>query len=93
MSVLVRRRVVVLLGALFVLYFSYELASGYLHTRSVQRRHTELEVRHAALVKQNEDLKIRLTEVRSNEFIELTARDKLGLVKPGETAYRIIKED
>ena len=82
-----------MLGVLFILYFGYELISGYIHTRSVLRRHAELEVRHAALVKQNKDLQIRLTEGRSSEFIELNARDKLGLVKPGETAYKIIKED
>ena len=93
MRVPIRRKVIVSLGVLFILYFGYELASGYIHTQSVLRRHLELEARYAALVKQNEDLRIRLTEVRSNEFIELNARDRLGLVRPGETAYKIVKED
>jgi cell division protein FtsB len=93
MSTLVGRGIIVLLGAVFIVYFAYELVSGYIHTQSVPRRHAGLKAKYEDLIRQNENLRIRLTEVRSSEFIELTARDKLGLVRPGETAYKIVKED
>lgn len=35
--------------------------------------------------KKNEELKVKLQEAQSREFIEKIARDKLGLAKEGET--------
>ena len=83
----------VLLVAACVLYFGFELARGYFRGQTVWRRYAALEARYAELLKQNQDLQIRLTEARSDAFIELNARDKLGLARPGETAYKIVEED
>ena len=93
MNALVKRRIIVLLGVLCVLYFGWALVSGYFQARSVLRRYAALELRQAELARQNTELKIRLAETQSAEFIELYARDRLGLVRPGETAYKIVKED
>ncbi|GBR76965.1 hypothetical protein NO2_1431 [Candidatus Termititenax persephonae] len=67
--------------------------AGYWRGRELRRSYAELEARYAELLWQNEDLQIRLTETRSDGFIELAARDKLGLVRPGETAYKIVVEE
>ncbi len=40
----------------------------------------------------NQHLKSQLENIKTNQFIEQQARDKLGLVKPGETIV-IISED
>ena len=41
---------------------------------------------------ENEELKVQLTYVKSNEFVESQARDKLFLVKPGESAVIVPPE-
>jgi cell division protein FtsB len=87
------RRWLVVLTVAGVLYCGFELARGYLRGQMVWQRYAALESRYAELLKQNQDLKIKLTEARSAAFIELNARDKLGLVRPGETAYKIVEED
>ena len=56
-------------------------------------RYAAVESRYMTLQKTNQDLHIKLDGARSNEFIELNARSRLGLVRPGETAYKIVKED
>ncbi len=43
----------------------------------------------AALQKKNSDLKRKLAEVDSSEFIEQQARDKLNMAKDGETVVII----
>ena len=83
----------IILAAVGVFCFGFELARGYFRGQMVWRRYAALESRYAELLKQNHDLKIRLTEARSDAFIELNARDKLGLVRAGETAYKIVEED
>jgi len=40
----------------------------------------------------NKELKIKLTQIQSPDFIEQQARDKLGLGKPGETVVIIPEE-
>lgn len=52
------------------------------------RRRDILRVREAqlaALVKQNEELTRKLSDVQSNAYVERVARDKLGFVKDGES--------
>jgi cell division protein FtsB len=93
LSTSVGKRWLALLAAVGVLYFGFELARGYWRGQMVWQRYAALESRSAELLRQNQDLKIKLTEARSAAFIELNARDKLGLVRAGETAYKIVEED
>jgi len=93
MNIYLKRRLLVLALGLFILYFCYGLIGGYFRSQALLVRYTLLEARYAALQKTNQELHIRLAGARSDEFIELNARDRLGLVKPGETAYKIVKED
>jgi len=47
----------------------------------------EAEQNLSNLEEKNRQLQERLKEVKSPEFIEKEAREKLGLAKPGETVY------
>ena len=79
--------------SLFILFLGGDVVGSYLRGLELQRNYALLERRYHDLLRQNQDLQIRLTETRSDGFIELTARDKLGLVRPGETAYKIVVEE
>ncbi|MEA4883361.1 MAG: septum formation initiator family protein [Clostridia bacterium] len=39
------------------------------------------------------ELKKEIAEASSNQYVEKAARDKLGLVKPGETLYLVAEPD
>ena len=64
-----------------------------MHNKSIMWRYTEAQKQLAREEEKLSDLKIKLEQVHDPEFIELTARDKLGLVAPGEIAFKIVKED
>jgi cell division protein FtsB len=74
-------------------YFFVSLVTGFFHNKKILQRYTEIQKRYEAVVRRNQELKAKLRQVHSDAFIEVTARDKLGLVRPGEVAYKIVKED
>ncbi len=43
-----------------------------------------------SMQKQNEALKERIKQIKSLEYVERYAREKMGLVKPGEKAYVVL---
>lgn len=67
--------VIVLISLLKTIYKTYQ--SG--------KRLSTLGVEVESLEKEKEDLEKILAERKSDEFVEKEARDKLNLVKPGET--------
>ncbi len=87
------RRLLVLLAVIVTAYFVCGLINGYFQNKRVLHRYAEVQKSYEATLKLNQELKAKLIRIREDDFIELTARDRLGLVKPGETAYKIIKED
>jgi cell division protein FtsB len=93
MNIYVKRRLLILALGLFIIYVAFELVSGYFRGRAVLQRYAALELRKSVLQKANQELRLKLAETQSASFIELNARDRLGLVKPGETAYKIIEEE
>jgi cell division protein FtsB len=93
MNIYVKRRLLILALGLFISYVAYELVNGYFRGRTVLKRYAALELRKSALRKTNQELRLKLAEAQSAGFIELNARARLGLVKPGETAYKIIEEE
>lgn len=52
-----------------------------------QERIAALEQRKAALVTENQSLTQQIEYTKTDEYIEREARQKLGLVKPGEVLY------
>ncbi|MFZ5650575.1 MAG: FtsB family cell division protein [Bacillota bacterium] len=72
--------------AIFLLF--YLLISFFMHFHrlyALQNDIREIERQVEELKAKNEDLRKQLKQVQSDSYIEQTAREKLGLVKPGET--------
>jgi cell division protein FtsB len=57
-----------------------------------QRELAALKHQIALLRAQNERLREDIAKLKSNEYIEQLAREKLGLAKPGEETYIVIEE-
>ena len=48
---------------------------------------------NAVLVKENAAIRKKINALKSDPYaVEMLARDKLNLVKPGETVYQIVRE-
>lgn len=75
-----------------VFYFLIVVTKGCQNNRKVIGRYIGAKEEYAKALDQNKELKQRLQQVNSVEFIELTARKRLGLVKPGEVVYKIVEE-
>lgn len=87
------RRISILVSLFMIAYFSVVLLRGCIHNKSIMRRYAEVQKQLARETELQRELQVKLEQVHDPAFIELTARDKLGLVKPGETAFKIVKED
>lgn len=74
------------------LFIAYNLLSQILQAvKSSERLSSEAEDLFKLEAK-NKELKAKLSQIRSPEFIEKEARNKLGLAKPGETVIIIPDE-
>jgi len=76
----------------FIIYLAISLTKGCMHNKQILRKYDDLKIEYAKDQKLNKELKLKMEQVQSDSFIELTARKKLGLVKPGEVVYKIIEE-
>lgn len=77
-----------LLGLVFVVQSTYSLYTLARKSDVVSEREQQLH----SLEKEQESLKKRYSETNTAFFIEEEARNKLGLVKPGETLVYIQKD-
>ena len=76
--------IVLILGALLVY-------PGYLDLRKFNREVAELDEKITGLEETNENLRAEIKALREDRFyIEAVARDNLGLIKPGEIAYKVV---
>ena len=75
-----------------LLYFSVGLTKGYLNNKKILVNYEELKEKYSEEEEKNKELKIRLAQVTTDRFIEITARKKLGLVRPGEILFKIVEE-
>ena len=80
--------IAVLIGIILVFNSSKRLISF----RSTAKQFSEAEERLEKLKKENEDLKRELEYKKSEEFTESEIRNKLGLVKEGETVVILPKD-
>ena len=79
------KRIVLLIALLVVLFIVYKLLLQIMDAlKSGERLSTQAQ-KVFNLENKNKELKKRLSEVKSPQFIEEQARNKLGLGKPGET--------
>ncbi|OGO80460.1 MAG: hypothetical protein A2Y21_11240 [Clostridiales bacterium GWC2_40_7] len=76
----------VLLMVIFI-YFAYTAVGQQkiLYMKDVELKKVQSEIDEET--KENEKLKEEQEELNSDEFVEKTAREKLGMVKKGERVY------
>ncbi len=73
----------VLLGVIFI--------PGYLKIRTLSRQNRELEKQIEEIKQTNKKLAEAQEKLKSDPFyLEKVAREKLGLAKEGETAYKVL---
>lgn len=64
---------------------------GLIHVLHLQTQQRELEQTTFQLQQRNEHLRERIQRLQSDDrYIEKLARERLGLVKPGEIIYRVM---
>lgn len=86
-----KKFIFIIIGAV-ILIFAYNIIGQIFTTlQSGDRLSVATEQLHSLEVK-NRELKKRLSEIKSQDFIEQQARDKLGLAKEGETLVIIPDE-
>lgn len=86
------KKVILVLLIIAILIFAYNLVMQTMEAiKSGERLSESAEVVYKLEVK-NRELKKKLTEVQSQEYIEEQVRNKLGLSKKGETVV-VIPED
>ena len=76
--------VLILLGLISIVYIR-----GFLSVASLQREIAKVDQEIIVLQLRNEQIREEITKLQSPEYLEGTARRDLGLIKPGETVYRI----
>lgn len=86
------KKIVIGIIILIVLFVAYKLFSQILYALKSEDRLTQAAEMVYNLEIQNKQLQQKLAEIKSPEFIESQARNKLGLSKSGETIV-IIPDD
>lgn len=86
------KRIGLILAVIIAVFIVYNLLSQILDAlKSSERLSTEADSLFKLEAK-NKELKLKLSQIKSPEFIEKEARNKLGLAKPGETVIIIPDE-
>ena len=88
-------RVLVLLLAILLAWLQYRLWFGGNGTRGVATLDAQVQQQardNAGLTQRNEALAAEVEDLKSGEAaIEERARSELGMIKPGETFYRVVE--
>src|SRR3989344_7028860 len=78
------KKISIVIGILIVLILSLNLIGQIINTLKSGERIDQATEKLHQLETENKELKNRLEEVKSSDFIEAEARNKLGLAKEGE---------
>lgn len=78
------RRIVALL---LIVYIAYTLVFQQIAINEARTKEEEIKKQIEALKKENEQIKAELERMSDQEYIEKLAREKLGLIKPGEIMF------
>lgn len=78
------KQIPVIIAVLLLLYFLISFFTQFQRLNVLQKDIHGIELQVQELRSRNEELKIQLKQVQSDTYIEQVAREKLGLVKPGE---------
>lgn len=87
-----KNRLIVIISIILGLYLIVTLSKSIFDLQKKQGRTKEIESSLSGLKSQNEKLKKRLQEVKSPEYVEKIARDKLNMAKPGESIVILPEE-
>ena len=77
---------------LFAAFFVYGLSQQISESIKVGERLEKAADEVNALQEQNRNLKTNLSRVQDESFVEIAARDKLNMAKPGETVVIVSDE-
>lgn len=88
-----KKRLPVLLIAVLLCYLVLSFFSQFHRLDAMQQDVKQLQDQLADLQRKNAELKQQLKMVQSDEYIEQVARERLGLVKPGEARIVPVKPE
>jgi len=77
-------RVLKICIAAILIFSAIIIVNGRMKIRSINQEKDVILFDQLDLMEQLGDLKLELEDVQSDEFVENTAREKLGLIMPGE---------
>lgn len=80
-------RFFIFLLCLLSLWVAFGFAHRYLKLILIQSKITRVEREIAAIESRNQAISEQMDTLQSDEYIEKMAREKLGLIMPGETVY------
>lgn len=72
-------------------YFIMLLRADWVVFSFLAQKKSKLEVDIASATGKKEKLKKEISALDDPQYIELVAREKLGLIRPGETAYKVVR--
>lgn len=76
-----------ILVVLLVAYVGYTLFAQHMEIKQARADETRIKSQIEQLQKENERIKAELELMQSDQYIEKLAREKLGLIKPGEVMF------
>lgn len=79
------KKITIGIAILVVAAIAYNLINQIMHTLGVSERLSKAAEKVYGLEIKNKELKKKLSEIKSPQFVEEVARNKLGLAKEGET--------
>lgn len=82
-------RLISVVGFLFVVCLLIVIASQYVQQLRVRQELAELEARIEMSKEKHEALEIEIERLQELGYIESQARERLGLVKPGELIFQL----
>ncbi len=72
---------------LLAVYLAYSLTAQYITIRNARAQEARIQAQIEEIKKENEKLKDEIERMRSDEYIERIARERLGLIKFGEFMF------
>lgn len=86
------RRLLVLIAVIVVAWVMF--LPAYSKLQDIKQKNIELENRITELKQENDDLRREQLMLKGNpEYLEKVAREKMGLIKEGESVVRITPEE
>ncbi|MDD3652685.1 MAG: cell division protein FtsL [Desulfotomaculaceae bacterium] len=87
-----RSKLPVLIFMSLLAYLAFSLSSQFSSLTAMQRDIQSIKQEVTTLKQKNENLRIELQQFQDDAYVEKAAREKLGLVRPGETRIVSVPE-